>query len=145
MEFTLKKDGTPWKSCDSCRGKARIQNNPNTHVKPTADGKPFDNGRHLARVNREAQVYANAAASQCPPCKHRCKCEMCLAYGRLYQKEVGKVARDEQRLIEKFESAAKRAKLQDLAEPMSPQEVEAIAVNIIAEKKVCICNPLPRR
>ena len=70
---------------------------------------------------------------------------MCLAYGRLYQKEVGKVARDEQRLIEKFESAAKRAKLQDLAEPMSPQEVEAIAVNIIAEKKVCICNPLPRR
>ena len=75
MAFTKKKDETTWKTCDFCRETKRVQNNPTKHVKPTMDAKPFDAGAHLARVNREEQVYANVeasrsqAASQCLPCK----------------------------------------------------------------------------
>ena len=130
----------------------------------------FDAGANLARVNREEQVYANVessqAASQCLPCKkpnhgahakglfmpftpitinstttHNV-CDVCREFTRLRNQEM-LVIRNEKREKSKWESARKRAKKQGLAEPMSTQEIEAIADNIIAENKVCIFNPLP--
>ena len=86
-------------------------------------------------------------------------CDVCREFTRLrqqdyYASELGKVQIKKQNLRgnakaseklekSKWESASKRAKKQGLAEPMSMQEIEAIADNIIAENKVCIFNPLP--
>ena len=68
-------------------------------------------------------------------------CDVCREFTRLRNQEM-LVIRNEKREKSKWESARKRAKKQGLAEPMSTQEIEAIADNIIAENKVCIFNPL---